>query len=97
MIQDNRKGYAVMNKELTAYKIDGCNIESLKEYCRNDDVIAERIPKHVGFKIRIIFIKWCKPIEFSKYLMSNILWFHWYVSKEYIHKTGKVVYGNIPG
>ena len=88
----NRKGYAVMNDDLSAYSLDGENLEHLKKYCRKGQVIAERIPNCIGFNFRIFLIKWYKPFYFGKYHAKNILWFHFDFGKEYKHKTGRIVY-----
>lgn len=91
MLDSNRKGYAVMNKELTAYSLEDESLEVCKRYCRNDSVIAERIPYKIGYSIRVVWHKFWKPLYF-KYDQKNILWLHWNVRKEFSHKTGKIVY-----
>ena len=80
-----------MNKELTAYSIEDTEFEICKRYCRNGNVIARRISYVVGFSISIMWHEWYKPIEFKGYI-KNIFKLHWYISKEYLHRTGEIVY-----
>jgi hypothetical protein len=91
MLNSNEKGYAVMNKKLTAYSLEDTNLETCKRYCHNGDVIAERIPYTCGFSVRIMWYKFWKPFHF-KYHPFNILWLHFSFQKEQLHKTGRVVY-----
>ena len=93
MLDSNRKGYAVMNKDLSAYSFEDESLENCKRYCYNDSVIAERIPYICGISIKFMWFEYWKPFYF-KYGMNNILWFHWSIRKEYLHKTGKIVYKN---
>lgn len=80
MLNDYESGFAVMNKDLTGYSLDGLTIKGLMPYCRNDDVIVEWIPKRCGISISIQFLKWYRPMIRKHYL--------------YIHKAGKVVFKN---
>jgi len=91
MLDSHRKGFAVMNKDLTAYSFEDESLECCKKYCRNNDVIAEQIPYKIGYSIRIVCHKFWKPFYF-KYDLKNILWLHWNIRKEFSHKTGKIVY-----
>ncbi len=91
MLDSNRKGFAVMNKELDGYSFEHESLEKCKEYCYNTDVITEQIPYVYGFSIRVVWRDYYKPIEF-KYGNNNIFWLHWNINKEHTHKTGKVVY-----
>jgi hypothetical protein len=88
----DRKGFAVMSPDLKGISIDSASLIDIKPYCKNGDVIVERIPVLCGFSLTIKFMKFWKPIYFRTYAMKNILWIHWIVCKEYRHKTGKIVY-----
>lgn len=85
------KGYAVMSKNLKGISIDGYSINELKRYCREGSVIVERIPKVYGFSILISWHEFYKPFDF-KYSTKNIFKLHFQLTKEYTHKTGKIVY-----
>lgn len=91
MLDSNRKGYAVMNEQLTGISFDSEELETCKRYCRNGYVIVERIPCVVGFSITFKWYRFWKCFQF-KYNPKNILWLHWSVQKEYAHKNGKIVY-----
>lgn len=93
MLRDNEKGYAVMNKQLDAFSFEG-DLERYKKYCKNGDVIVERIPYKFGMSIRITWRKYSsKPIQFKKrYGQANIFYLHFNWHDEYTHKTGKIVY-----
>lgn len=93
MLDSRNFGYAVMNRELTAYSLEDTNLETCKRYCRNGDVIAEKIPYVCGLSIRFMWHKFNKPFYF-KYSYKNFLWLHWSANKEYLHKTGKVVFAS---
>jgi hypothetical protein len=81
-----------MNKELTGISLDGHDIETLKIYCRSGDVIVERIPRVCGISFTFWFFRdFSKPL-YLRGMMKNIFWFHWSVTKEYCHETGKIVY-----
>jgi len=90
MLNSRDFGYAVMSKDLSGIGFESEDIETCRRYCSNDDVIAERIPKVHGFSIRIMFHGFHKPFNF-KYRYYNILWLHWSINKEYLHKTGKII------
>lgn len=95
MLRSYEKGFAVMNKELNALSFEG-DLETCKRYCRNGDVITERIPYVYGFSIRVVWHKfWFRPISFRiRYREANFFYLHikWY--KEFTHKTGKIVYNS---
>lgn len=91
MLNNNAYGYAVMTKELDAYSFEDINLETCKKYCRNGYVIVKKIPYVAGFSIRIVWHEFHKPFYF-KYRYYNILWLHWSCNKEYLHKTGEIVY-----
>jgi hypothetical protein len=91
MLDSHRKGFAVMNKDLTAYSFEDERLEHCKRYCRNNDVIVEKIPYKIGYSIRLVWHKFWKPFDF-KYYQKNILWLHWSIRKEFSHKNGKIVY-----
>lgn len=91
MLNDYRQGYAVMSSDLKAIAFESENIEDCKKYCRNGDVIAKRIPNVCGFSVRIVWYEFHTPFNF-KYKYYNILWLHWSWHKEYLHKTGEIVY-----
>jgi hypothetical protein len=91
MLDSNRKGYAVMNKELNAFSFMDESLETCKRYCRGEYVIVEQIPYKVGYLIRFVWYKFYKPFCF-RYDQKNILWFHWSITKEYAHKKGKIVF-----
>ena len=94
MLDSNRFGFAVMNKELTAISFDHWVKEKCIEYCRNGYVVAERIPKVCGFNLRITWhSKFYKPIRFSSF-GNNILWLHFSIVKVWCHKTGQIVYSS---
>jgi len=80
-----------MTKELDAYAIEDASLETCKRYCRGTDVITERIPVVKGFSIKIMWYKFWKVFYFKRY-PKNILWFHWTINKEYMHKTGNIVF-----
>ncbi len=93
MLNGNEHGYAVMNKELTAYSFEDTNLETCKRYCRNDSVIVKCIPYVAGFSIKIMCYQWYKPFEFKiRWRRINILWFHFNWNHEYLHKIGEIVY-----
>lgn len=95
MLEGYLRGYAVMNKELTAYKFSDESLDKCKRYCRDGDVIVEQIPSVYGIQIRIRFYKPRKWIYYDKYLRElNIGRLHIQVVNEYCHKNGKVVYQN---
>lgn len=91
MLRSNEYGYAVMNTTLDAYSFDHTDLATCKKYCHNGNVIAQRIPTVSGFSILLMWYKWNKLISF-KYGMGNLLWLHFSFRKEYLHKTGKIVY-----
>ena len=91
MLHNREHGYAVMNNTLTAFSIEGIDIESLKRYCNNGEVIVKRTPYVCGFSIKFLWFKWHEAISL-KYSMKNILWVHWVFNKEYSHRTGAIVY-----
>ena len=93
MLNNNEYGYAVMSKELDSYSLEDTNFETCKIYCRNGDVIAKQIPYVAGFGIRFVWHKWYKPVEFKRRLRyANIFWLHIWWHREYLHKTGEIVY-----
>ena len=92
MLRNREYGFAVMNKELTAYSLEDINLDTCKRYCRNGDVIVRRVPYVCGFEIRITWVNdWYKSIYF-KGSLKNIFWLHWSINKAYLHKTGEIVY-----
>lgn len=91
MLRGSEQGYAVMNKELTAYSLETTDLETCKRYCRNGDVVVTRIPYVIGFEITVTWIDWYKPLYFKGNL-KNILWLHWSIDKVYSHRSGKIVY-----
>ncbi len=93
MLDSNRGGFAVMNKELTSYSFEDESLETCKKYCRKGDVIARQLPYKAGFSIKVMWYKWHKPFQF-KYQHKNIFWLHWSVNNEYLHKTCEIVYRN---
>jgi hypothetical protein len=88
MLQDDRKGYAVMTKDLTGISFEDVNLETCKKYLYPDSVIVERIPVVRGFSIRILFLNSMYHLISS----HNFLWLYFWFNKEYIHKCGKIVY-----
>lgn len=50
-LHERERGYAVMSPDLSGYSIESPHKELCIEYCRNDDVVVERIPSHAGFQI----------------------------------------------
>lgn len=95
MLNNRDYGYAVMNKELTAYSFEDISLESCKRYCRNGDVIVEKIPYVAGFSVRVMWYKHYKPFEFKKRYGCNILWLHINWNNEYLHKNGEIVFKSI--
>lgn len=93
MLQRKEHGYAVMNKELTSYSLEDADLETCKRYCRKGDVIARQVPYVCGFSIRVMWYKPYKLIWF-KGTIKNIFWLHLNWHKEYLHKTGEIVYRN---
>ncbi len=93
MLENYRKGYAVMNKDLTGYSIEDENIETCKRYCRNGDVIVEQIPYVSGFSLTFIWYEWYKMLEFnSRYERANIFKLHFRWKYEYLHRIGEIVF-----
>jgi len=92
MLRDKEFGYACMTKNLTGISIEDVNPEVCKKYCYSDHVVVERIPIIIGVYLKIHFYNFSKPIRFSRYGHSNILWLHLYYGFDYGHKTGKVIY-----
>ncbi len=93
MLANYRKGYAVMNEDLTGYSIEDENIEICKRYCRNGDVIVEQIPYVSGFSITFIWYEWYKMFEFNlRYERANIFKLHVRWKYEYLHRTGEIVF-----
>lgn len=88
----NRKGYAVMSPDLQGTSIEADSIDNIKQYCTKDYVIAERIPKVIGFYVSVKFLSYYKIVELRRSSWSNVLWLHWMCGYEYGHKTGKIVY-----
>lgn len=75
MLDSNERGYAIMTKDLDGISLQDRSIEVCKRYCRNDYVIAERIPYKIGYsKYRDITGKryrddgktWPEVLEFVK-------------------------------
>jgi hypothetical protein len=95
MLNPQDFGYAVMSKDLQGIGFDGNSLENCKRYCRNDDVIVERIPVVNGFSFKIAFYPWFE--KFSKHKLKGFIsiWFlcfNFVVKFEYRHKIGKIVY-----
>ena len=98
MLERNRRGYAVMTKELDAYSFDDESLEKCKRYCYNGDVVVEQIPYVYGLSIRIRFYKPYRWIRYDRFCSQfNIGWLHIQWIKEYSHKCGKVVYRSEDG
>lgn len=87
MLKSNEKGYAVVTRDLKSCSFSHIDLDVCKKYCYNGRVIIERVPYVCGFKIRVMWYSFWKP--FSK---NNFLWLHWYLTKEYAHKNGKVIH-----
>jgi hypothetical protein len=95
MLESHKKGFAVMSKDLSGISFESDILDVCKIYCKNSDVIAERIPHVCGISIDIYWFEisyWYKPIYFPKYGQKNIFWLHFELSKNYFHKTGKIVF-----
>lgn len=93
MLNNNQYGYAVMNKELDAYSFEDHNLENCKRYCRNGDVIVERIPYVSGFSIKLMWYKSDIIFSFKKrYGYMDIWRLHIYWNSEHLHRTGKIMY-----
>ena len=93
MLNSNEHGFMVMNKELTSYSLSDISLETCKRYCRNGDVITKQTPYIAGCGIRFVWYKWEKYIEFKRKLRhANIFWLHIWWHREYLHKTGEIVY-----
>ena len=94
MLDSRRKGYAVMNAELTGIGFVDESFDNCKRYCFNGDVIVDAIPKKCGFSFRVRYHKGCKWFEWSKYdkvLFRCRFYFDW----EWYHEYGKdVLYTN---
>lgn len=92
MLHNRDFGYAVMNKKLTRMcSYMDVDIETCKRYCRNGDIIVEKIPYVCGFSITFRWEKFYKPLCYMN-SVCNILWLHLQIVKEYNHKIGKIVY-----
>ena len=94
MLHNYERGYAVMTKSLDAFSFQSPDIETSKRYCKNGDVIVDRIPYKCGISLRITWHKyWHKPIYFKKlYREGNVFYLHFNWNNEYMHKNGKVIY-----
>lgn len=95
MLYRNQRGYATMNRELTAFSLEDESLDTCKKYCRDDCVVVERIPYVNGFSIRVIMQRrrWGKFIRYDKYTGCLYIWrFQFQLLKEYSHKIGKIVY-----
>lgn len=92
LLNGREHGFAVMNKELTAFSLEDISLDTCKRYCRKDCVVVKRIPYVCGFEIRVTWINdWYKPFDF-KGILKNIFWLHWSINKIYLHKNGEIVY-----
>lgn len=91
MLRNNEPGFAVMNIELNAISFEHIDLKVCKEYCYGESVIARRIPVVCGFSVKIMWYGWYKPISY-RYGIGNFLWLHFSFWKEYLHKTGEIVY-----
>jgi len=96
MLSTNRSGFAVMNKERTAYSIQSEYIQDILEYCRNGDVIVKVTPKKIGYEVRIWISKVYKDhlirLWHRYHPGRNIFWLNWIVRPVFAHKYGEVVY-----
>lgn len=96
MLTSNRRGYAIMDRELSGYYIESESLETCMQYCNKDKVVVEMIPYVNGFMLR--FCKWPFQfgrhfIEYDKYASSVYIWkFQIQWRKEYNHRPGKIVY-----
>ena len=94
MLENYRKGYAVMNPELTGISFTDESFERCKRYCFNGDVIVDAIPKKCGFSFTISYHKKNKWFEWSKYdkvFFKYRLYFEWV----WCHSYGKeILYTN---
>lgn len=96
MLEGSRRGYAVMDKQLTGYSLFNESLETCKRYCHNGDVIVEQIPYVYGIMIRIRFYKPWKWLRYDRYAhLFNIGWLHIQWKKEYTHKKGDIVYRSV--
>ena len=70
-------GYQVRSEDLSGISFQDYSLENCKRYCRDGYVIVSTYKKRFGIEIRIGWLKWYKPIQFSKHTQRfNILWLH---------------------
>lgn len=92
MLESSRKGFAVMSSDLKSFSYESENYKDCLRYLYKGSVIAERIPKVIGFGINFWWLSdYCKPIMLRRNRQKNILWLHFDIHKNYTHRTGKVV------
>ena len=98
MLNPRERGYAVMSKELKdlGIIIEDESLEVCIGCCGKGEVVVERIPYVCGFTIKVMWFKYHKRISLSRGFWKNIFSIHWAAKKEYSHKTGAIVYENIP-
>lgn len=96
MLESYRSGYAVMSADRTGISFESETIETCKRYCGDDYVIVRVTPKVMGFSLTVNFFKkWHRPFGFKKYnRIKNILWMHFYFTKEYSAHYGEIIYKN---
>lgn len=83
--------FVVMDKDQKFSYYDGLDLNICKRFCVDGRVIVERHKVLRGFSLSVFWYgTFNKLICFS--FMSNILWLHWCVTKEYGKKNVKVVY-----
>lgn len=96
MLSNDRRGFAVMTEDLTAYSFESENYSDCLRYCTHGDVIVEMIPKKCGFKLRfqwtINYGQWLKYDKYSNRIDIGRLHIWW--GAEWWHVKGNVVYKN---
>lgn len=93
MLRDYERGYAVMDKDLSAYSFECVDLETCKRYCRDGSVIVEKIPYVCGFSLRVWVSRFNHGLKYDKYSRRLSLWrLQIQTGKEYEHKNGKIVY-----
>lgn len=95
MLYNDQRGFAVMNRSLTAYSFESENLKDCKRFCTKEDVIVERIPVVCGFNLRVWISDYRnkKLFEWDKYSRRLIIGkLNMQFGKEFKHKFGKTVY-----
>lgn len=81
-----------MSSDLKSFSFESEDYRDCLRYLRKGGVIAERIPKVIGFGFNFWWLSdYLKPISFHRYRQKNILWLHFGMHKNYTHRTGEII------